>query len=165
MEFNFPESFWIIAKQIGNARTIVNKELLIKNPRYDRGEKNENVDTIGILGELIVLEYLTQIKQEFEMVKLLDFYPSKTADFVVKGKRIDVKTSEKSKYLTLLVNEEAHKKGFDEIDWYWFVYILNKNTAEFYFSNYNEVSKWDCKLMKYTNAFYNKIENLKLKTE
>ena len=73
--FNFPKSFWIIAQQIGNARIVVNKELSIKNPRYDRGEKNEHVDTIGILGELIVMEYLTQKNQEFKMVKLLDFLP------------------------------------------------------------------------------------------
>ena len=158
--FNFPKSFWIIAQQIGNARIVVNKELSIKNPRYDRGEKNEHVDTIGILGELIVMEYLTQKNQEFKMVKLLDFYPSKTADFVVKGKRIDVKTGKKSEYETLLVNEEGHKKGLNKIDLYWFVYLLNENTAEFYFVNYNDVSNWNCKLMKYTNAYNKKIIDL-----
>ena len=155
--FTFPKSFWIIAEQIGNARSVVNKELSIKKPRYDRGEKNEHVDTIGILGELIVMEYLTQKNQKFTMAKLLDFYPSKNADFVVKEKRIDVKTKMKSEHLTLLVNEEAHKKGINKIDLYWFVYILNENTAEFYFVNYEIVSNWECKLMKYTNAFYNKI--------
>ena len=160
VSFKFPISFWIIAEQIGNARIVVNKELSIKNPRYDRGEKNEHVDTIGILGELIVMEYLTQKNQEFKMVKLLDFYPSKTADFVVKGKRIDVKTSKKSEYETLLVNEEGHNKGLHKIDLYWFVYLLNENTAEFYFVNYDDVSNWKCKLMKYTNAYYKKIIEL-----
>ena len=52
------------------------------------------------------------------------------------------------------VNEEAHKKGVNKIDLYWFVFILDKITAEFYFVDYDDVSKWDCKLMKYTNAFY-----------
>lgn len=158
--FNFPESFWIIAQQIGNARLVINKELMIKNPRFDRGEKNEHVDTIGILGELIAMEYLTQKKQEFTSANLLDYKPSKNADFVVKGKRIDVKTGKKSEYLTLLVNEEAHKKGLNKIDLYWFVYLLNENTAEFYFVNYIDVSNWKCKLMKYTNAFYTKIIDL-----
>ena len=158
--FNFPKSFWIIAEQIGLARTVVNKELTIKAPRYDRGEKNQHVDTLGILGELIAMEYLTQKNYEFTAAQLLDYKPSKNPDLIIKEKRIDVKTSRKSEYETLLVNEEAHNKGLNKIDLYWFVYILNDNTAEFRFVNYNEVSKWPCKLMKYTNAFYTKIIDL-----
>lgn len=158
--FNFPKSFWVISKQIGNARSVVNKELTLKNPQYDRGEKNEYVDTIGILGELIVMEYLTQKNKKFTMAKLLDYQPSKNADFVVNEKRIDVKTSKQSEYNTLLVNEDGHKKGLGKIDLYLFVYLLNEETCKFFFVNYEEVNNWSCKLMKYTNAYYCKIENL-----
>ena len=45
---------------------------------------------------------------------------------------------------------------------YWFIYILDKENAEFYFVNYQNVNNWDCKLMKYTNAYYIKRENLKI---
>mgnify|MGYP003655721005 FL=1 len=94
-------------------------------------------------------------------IKILNTYPSKEADFTIRNKKIDVKANELSKYSSLLVNEEAHKKGFGRIDLYWFVYILDKENCEFYFVDYDDVSKWNCKLMKYTNAYYIKREELK----
>ena len=59
------------------------------------------------------------------------------------------------------ISEKAHKKGLGIIDLYWFVYILDKKNCHFYFADYEEVSKWDCKLMKYTEAFYCNVQNLK----
>lgn len=161
MTYKYPKSFWLIAEQIGYARTVVNQKILDDNPRFDRGEKNTHVDTVGILGELIAMDYLTNKNIRFEMAKLLDFYPSKNADFVFKNKKIDVKSTFHFPNAHILVNEEAHKKGLDKIDMYWFIYILDKKNAEFYFVDYNDVSNWKCKLMKYTNAFCIKRENLK----
>lgn len=157
----FPKSFWAIAEQIGQARSVVNQKILENNPRFDRGEKNNHVDTIGILGELIVMDYLTRKDQKFEMAKLLDFYPSKNPDFVIRKKRIDVKASKRSHHKSLLVNEEAHKKGAGKIDLYWFVEILDQESCNFYFTDYNNVSGWNCKLMKYTRAYYMNINDLK----
>jgi|TARA_R110001632_G_scaffold110088_1_gene220528 hypothetical protein len=161
MTYKYPKSFWLIAEQIGYARTVVNQKILDDNPRFDRGEKNTHVDTVGILGELIAMDYLTNKNIHFEMAKLLDFYPSKNADFVFKNKKIDVKSTFHFPNAHILVNEEAHKKGLDKIDMYWFIYILDKKNAEFYFVDYDDVSNWKCKLMKYTNAFCIKRENLK----
>jgi len=160
MIYSYPKSFWKIAEQLGAARNVMNKENNKINTRFDRGEKNSHVDTLGILGELIVIDYLTNINQPFDVTNLLDFKSSKNPDFIIKNKKIDVKTNQHSKYSHLLVNEEAHKKGLNKIDMYWFVYILDKTTAEFYFVDYDNVSKWNCKLMKYTNAYYIKKENL-----
>ncbi len=95
------------------------------------------------------------------MIKSLNPYPSKEADFVFKNKRIDVKANEHSDFTSVLVNEKAHKKGLGIIDLYWFVYILDKENCHFYFADYDEVSEWDCKLMKYSEAFYCKVQNLK----
>ena len=148
MQIKYPKSFWKIAEQIGFARNVVNTKILENNPRFDRGVKNTHVDTVGILGELIAMDYLTNKNIDFKMANLLDLYPSKNADFVFKNK--------------ILVNEEAHKKGLNKIDMYWFIYILDKENAEFYFVNYQNVNNWDCKLMKYTNAYYIKRENLKI---
>jgi len=160
IKFNFPKSFWLIAEQIGQARNVMNAENNKINTRFDRGEKNKHVDTLGVLGELIAIEYLTQKNVIFDMANLLDFKSSKNADFVLKGKRVDVKTNKHSKYSHLLVNEEAHKKGLNKIDLYWFIYVLNETEARFYFIDYEKVSKWDCKLMKYTNAYYIKNDEL-----
>ena len=160
-KFIFPESFWFVADEIGNARDITNADNIKNNPRYDRGEKAKRVDILGVLGELIAIEYLIQKKQDFQFTKLLDYKPTKTADVIVNNKRIDVKTNELTEYSHLLVNEEAHKKGLGKIDLYWFVYIIDRTTAEFYFVNYDDVGTWDCKLMKYTNAYYINRGNIK----
>tara|TARA_R110000868_G_scaffold16803_4_gene74524 strand:- start:5154 stop:5648 length:495 start_codon:yes stop_codon:yes gene_type:complete len=162
MQIKYPKSFWKIAEQIGIARNVMNKENNKINTRFDRGVKNSHVDTLGILGELIAIDYLTNKNINFNMCNLLDFKSSKNPDFVLNNKRIDVKTNKHSKYSHLLVNEEAHKKGLNKIDMYWFIYILDKENAEFYFVNYQNVNNWDCKLMKYTNAYYIKRENLKI---
>ena len=69
--YKYPKSFWLIAEQIGYARTVVNQKILDNNPRFDRGKKNTHVDTVGILGELIAIDYLTNKKIDFEMAKLL----------------------------------------------------------------------------------------------
>ena len=67
MIYKYPKSFWSIAEQIGYARTIVNAKILENNPRFDRGEKNTHVDTVGILGELIAMDYLTNKNIDFKM--------------------------------------------------------------------------------------------------
>ena len=157
----FPKSFWLIAEQIGYARSVVNEKILEKNPRFDRGEKNDHVNTIGILGELIVMDYLTNKNEEFKMAKLLDFYPSKNPDVIIRNKRIDIKANKQSRFSDVLVNEEAHKKGLGNIDMYWFVCIVDQETCKFYFTDYDNVNKWNCKLMKYTRAYYRNINNLK----
>ena len=162
MIYKYPKSFWPIAEQIGFARNVMNKGNNKINTRFDRGTKNTHVDTLGVLGELVAMDYLTNKNIDFKVANLLDFKSSKNPDYILKNKKIDVKTNQHSKYSHLLVNEEAHKKGLDKIDMYWFIYILDKENAEFYFVDYESVSNWNCKLMKYTNAFYIKRENLKI---
>ena len=162
MIYKYPKSFWPIAEQIGFARNVMNKENNKIKTRFDRGAKNTHVDTLGVLGELVAMDYLTNKNIDFKVANLLDFKSSKNPDYILKNKKIDVKTNQHSKYSHLLVNEEAHIKGLDKIDMYWFIYILDKENAEFYFVDYEDVSNWNCKLMKYTNAFYIKRENLKI---
>jgi len=160
IKYKYPKSLWLIAEEIANARTETNKNNRKNNPRFDRGEKNNDVDILGVVGELIVLDYLTEKNVDFKMLKILNPFPTKEADFTVRNKKIDVKATRQSKYLSVLVNEEAHKKGLGKIDLYWFVYIIDNENCNFYFSDYDDVSKWDCKLMKYTNAFYRKIKEI-----
>ena len=161
MKITYPKSFWNIAEQIGTARSVVNTKIKENSPRFDRGVKNNHVNTLGILGELIVIDYLTEKNITFEMAQLIDFYPTKNPDLIIKNKRIDIKTNKDSIYSHLLVNKEAHQKGLNKIDLYWFVYIINETEAEFYFVDYDKVSQWKCKLMKYTDAYYNKILRIK----
>tara|TARA_R110002111_G_C5896802_1_gene363754 strand:- start:433 stop:921 length:489 start_codon:yes stop_codon:yes gene_type:complete len=161
MNYKYPKSFWKIAEQIGYARTVVDTKIRENNPKYNMGEKASYIETIGVLGELIAMDYLTNKNIEFTMAKLLDFYPSKNADFVFKNKKIDVKSTFHFEKAHVLINEDAHKKGLGIIEMYWIIYILDETNCEFYFVDYDDVNKWGCKLFKYTNAFYIKRENLK----
>ena len=50
IRFKYPKSFWLIAEQIGYARGVMNKDNNKVNTRFDRGVKNKQVDTLGVLG-------------------------------------------------------------------------------------------------------------------
>ena len=98
IKYKYPKSLWLIAKEMANGRTETNKNNRKNNPRFDRGEKNKDVDILGVVGELIVLDYLTEKNVDFTMIKLLNPYPSKEADFTIRNKKIDVKATRHSKY-------------------------------------------------------------------
>jgi len=160
IKYKYPKSFWKIAEEIGNARNVLNTELRKKNPRYEMGDINLKIDIVGLVGELIAMDYLTNKNIEFKMAKLLSLHPPKGADLFFRNKRIDVKTTEHFNKAHLLVNKEGHIKGLNLVDKYWFIYLLDNENAEFYFVDYDKVSEWNCKNMGYTNAYYIKRENL-----
>ena len=124
------------------------------------GDINLKIDIVGLVGELIAMDYLTNKNIEFEMAKLLSLHPPKGADLFFRNKMIDVKTTEHFDKAHLLVNEEGHIKALNSVDKYWFIYLLDNENAEFYFVDYDKVSEWNCKKMGYTNAYYIKRENL-----
>ena len=156
----YSEALWVIAEHIGYARNILNQQNNKIKIRFDRGDKNKHVDTLGVLGELIALEHLTRTKTNYKMARLINYTSSKNADFIINDKKVDVKTNKKTKYSHLLVNKEAHIKGKNKIDKYWFIYILNKTQAEMYLVDYNNINTWRSKVMKYTEAYYIKKEQL-----
>lgn len=150
----YPLVFWNIAEEIGMSRNALNKDNNEKNPRFKRGNKESQVDTTGVIGELIARHYLTNNNQEFKSSRLLDLYPEKNADIIIKNKRIDVKTKPINIFNDLLVNKEAHEKGHNLIDLYWFICLIDETTAEHYIVKYDDVSKWKYKKFKYTEAHY-----------
>lgn len=160
----FPKVFWNIAEEIGMSRNTLNKDNNEKNPRFKRGNKENQVDTIGVIGELIARHFLTNNNQEFKASRLLDLYPEKNADIIIENKRIDVKTKPITLFTDLLVNKEAHEKGHNVIDLYWFICLVDENTAEHYVVNYDDVSKWKYKKLKYTEAHYMDKNKLKATT-
>ena len=150
----YPLVFWNIAEEIGNGLITVNKKIRENNPRFKRGDKESEVSINGVLGELIARHYLTNNNQEFKSAMLLNLYPEKNADIIIKNKRIDVKTKPINIFNDLLVNKEAHEKGHNLIDLYWFICLIDETTAEHYVVKYDDVSKWKYKKFKYTEAHY-----------
>ena len=49
MTYKYPKSLWVIAEEIADWRTTLNKSNRSNNPRFDRGEKNNYVDVLGCL--------------------------------------------------------------------------------------------------------------------
>tara|TARA_R110001606_G_scaffold91924_1_gene204669 strand:+ start:53 stop:538 length:486 start_codon:yes stop_codon:yes gene_type:complete len=160
IKYKYPKSFWKIAEEIGNARNVLNTELRAKNPKYQMGDINLEIDINGMVGELIAMDYLTNKNIDYKMAKLLSLHPPKGADLLINNKRVDVKTTKHFPKAHLLVNEDGHKKGLNLVDTYWFIYLLDNENAEFYFVDYNKINDWDCKVMGYTKAYYIKREKL-----
>lgn len=158
--YKFPKSFWKIAEEIGNARAILNEDKN-KKKHYNRGEKQTHVDTIGVLGELIAIDYLTNNNIEFEIVDLVTKKPTYDPDIKINETGIDIKTTKHFNGAHILVNELSHIKGKHKVDKYWFIYITDETTAEFYKCDYDEISEWGCKKFNYTRAYFNKRKNLK----
>ena len=152
---HFPKCLHDIAKDIGHIRGLKNK-YKGRPKRYDRGDKNEFVDTIGALGELVFLHFLRESNIEFKRVKMVDHYSKKSADFVVNNVRIDVKCKHDD-YKSFIINKEAHEKGKGLIDVYVIVHIKSETEAEIHKFNYSEVSEWEDRKMKYSVAKYLKI--------
>ena len=167
----FPNIFWGIADEIANARLIVNKEMnkSVKDSyggynRFDRGEKNHKVDLYGIIGELIARYWLDCEGRDYIGAKLIEEKPQKVADIVLddeNGVRLDVKCSD-IKFWSLLINKEAHLKGKNEIDFYWYIKVdESTNIAYQYLIKYDDVSKWSSRVFKYTEAYYFDVKNRK----
>ena len=152
---HFPKCFNDIAKQIGHIRGLKNK-YKGRPSKYDRGNKNEFVDTIGALGELVFLHFLRESNIDFKMVNMVDHYSKKEADFVVNNVRIDVKCKHDD-YKSFIINKEAHEKGKGLIDVYVIVHIKSETQAEIHKFNYSEVSQWEDRKMKYSVAKYLKL--------
>ena len=148
----FPACLHKIAEQIGHIRGLKNA---YKNrpKKYDRADKNSYVDKIGVLGELIFLHFLEESEIEYKMVNLVDNYSSKNADFVVNNQRLDVKCKADT-YPTFILHKESHTKGKGLIDYYVFVYVKSKTTAEIHKFSYQEVDEWQEKDLKYGTVKY-----------
>lgn len=148
----YPACLHRIASEIGHIRGLKNQ---YKNrpAKYDRKDKNDYVDKIGVLGELIFLHFLESSEIEYKMVNLVDNYSSKNADFVVNNQRLDVKCKADN-YPTFILHKESHLKGKGLIDYYVFVYVKSKTTAEIHKFSYQNVENWQEKELKYGTVKY-----------
>lgn len=143
-----------LARQLGRARRFMNNKKHVK--KYDRGNKNEHVDYIGALGEIIFLQYLIEKMIPFTMVNMVDSFCTKHADFIVRGKRLDVKTKY-NKHQQLIVNAESHQKSKGFVDYYIFIHVQSETTANMHIFTWEEVDTWKVMKMKYAPAKYYKL--------
>lgn len=146
-----------VAVYIGKLRDLYNYNLNEQHERFKRGERSEQVNILGVKGELIFSYYLQANNISHEIGRLLNDKPVSAYDILVENKKIDVKTV-RTDAPDLLVNKEAHEK-LKGINSYVFVQPLTNNSARYWIFKHDEVSAWKIKNVKYTDAYFLTIQN------
>lgn len=157
---DYPPFIHECAVYIGKLRDLYNYDMNEEAERFKRGDRSEYVNILGVKGELIYSYFLQSKGIKHNTAKLLSNRPVSSWDIKIKGinKKIDVKTI-RTDAPDLLVNKEAHLKTKD-IDTYVFVQLINDETARYWVFKYEDVSNWDIKNVKYTDAYYLNIESI-----
>lgn len=136
----------IMAKHLGEKRFKDSKYLEGVNPDYELGEDNLQAQINGMLGELIALEQIELRGHEYQQY-IFTNGSSPKEDFIINGKKVDVKTAPKhGKYC--LITEITYRKK--KVDYYWIFHLLGDYLAQEYIATYEEVELWEFKQMKYT---------------
>ena len=151
----YPEYINEVSKVIGSLRCKSNEVITQQVKYFQRGGKEEELDVMGVKGELIFSHYLHSIRVEHKVNTLLDHKPVSAPDIIIGDKTIDVKCI-RSTSPHFLVNERAHLKD-KNIGFYAFVMPFKNNTADIYICSYDSVNKWGVKNFKYTKAYYKLI--------
>lgn len=154
---NYPLLFCDISKDMALARWLIDKDVRNSSSEYTRDNKEREleIETKGILGELVVRYHLERTTTNYLPSPLIAEHPVKDADVIIKEFKIDIKASNNPN--ELMVNENAHLKGKGNIDYYWFVVLREDGEADFYVYSYDEVDKWELGKMTYTNAYVKTI--------
>ena len=159
----YPEWIDECGEYIGALRQMSCYHMTINNPEYDRKHLNNSRNQLGLKGELIYALYLERRNQEYKMPRLWGNNPATQYDFQVKGIDIDVKTTELKKLQDgtekriLAVNRKEHENKNKGIQWYAFIILTKKLTAELYYKSHGEVSSWGFQKYGFTDAY---IKNL-----
>lgn len=156
----YPVLFHEAAEIIGRARNETNLAMNEQAPEYKRGNLSDQVNIVGIRGELIASHHLTCIGVPHEAARLVADSPIYEPDIVTEKHRIDVKAI-RPDAPDLLVNFKAHSKKAGKITHYWFIRCITRDTAQHWIFSYATVSKWAVKKVGYTDAYYVPLVKLK----
>jgi hypothetical protein len=151
----YPKYIDEVSLLIGKNRNDKNIGNMNRNPQYKRGGMEEQIDVLGVKGEIIFSNYLFQKGVEHEINTLIADRPVCDYDVKVKNKKIDVKSINKNAP-HFLVNEKAHNKK--KMDYYVFVMPIGNCKAYMWKYSYSDVFNWSVKFFKYTNAYYKEVQ-------
>ena len=160
----YPEMFLNLANEIGETRTMLSRKYYKKGTEKYRGENENKISSLGILGELIARHYLTENNMPFKAAPLIALKPIAEPDiYLLTDKNgVDVKSLE---YYTkeLYVNKDAHNNADKRPDYYWFIKIDKYNcNANFYFVDSDDVNGWNIEPKRYTDVYCKSIEGVEI---
>lgn len=159
--YDNPKEIQEKATHYGQMRTEANAKLHEVAPEYDRGDLAVAVDELGIIAELIAIEFLNQQKIVFTALDVFEEKPVKTADVFISESKIDVKGV--SAITELRVNRKAHYQK--DVTHYWFIKPQrNENgeltgVAEYWIVTAAYVTYWKSRTSR-TEYFYKDIEEI-----
>ena len=150
----FPVILCDVAEELSELRSKLSEKVYNKRTEKWRGNDEKKISYLGILGELVAREYLTDKNISFQAAKLVDLNPVPEPDIVLyDGMRLDVK-GVKTHSTQFFVNYKAHQNSEKICDFYWFVKFCDEvGVAEHYTVRYEDVFGWEVKKLKYTEAY------------
>ena len=159
MRIEFPREYGDIARDIARLRSIVSGNVYAPGTDRYRGDKEERISWLGVMGELIGNYYLKKSKENgkvayYECAPLLSFKPEPGPDFIIttawyKGStyRLDVKCTDGDVFNINRRNHDSNKDRSyrEQIDSYGLIKLLDDNHASFEFVSHNDVNLWEIK--------------------
>ena len=157
-QFKYPEYFNDLAYDIGKARSIISSGIYKKGTKKYRGDKEEEISTRGVLGELIVRHYFYIKNIENRFNPIIDESPVVDWDCIVPKCKFDIKTV-KQEASYFLINKEAHnnKNKYDKITHYLFVVLNGECSAFIVVFKKEDVWKWEEHKAKYTDVYRRRV--------
>ena len=146
---------YLIANDISKLRTKLSEKVYNEKTEKYRGNQERRISFYGILGELIMWEYLSNNQNKFKSAPLIDLKPVVGADIFLDEMKIDVKTIPPEKNY-FYVNKSAHDNQLKDITHYTFVHIISRESAEINTIPKSDVDRWEVKKLKYTEVYFKK---------
>ena len=152
----YPKVLDSIAEELATLRSKLSENVYNKDTDKYRGDKEIEISTLGILGELVARDYLLSNNISHEPASLIDLQPVVGPDIVMDdGKKIDVK-GVKEYGDKFYINYNAHRNHNKVCDYYWFVKLTKEfeyPAARHYLVSSEDVNSWKIEQLRYTKAF------------
>ena len=160
----FPKLFIELSKELGVLRSKMSKNYYNEGSEKYRGEDENKISSLGVLGELIARYDLSERNIPFKSTTLVADKPLAEPDIYLLVEKISIDVKGVGFFTKeLRVNTKAHNNPDKRVDKYWFIKIDSyKANANSYLVNYEDVSGWEIEQKKYTEAYCRDIEEIKI---
>jgi len=158
----YPSTFIGLSDELAKVRSMLSADVYNKNTEKYRGDKEHEIQSLGIFAELVARHVLDNNKGvKYKAAPLIEARPVVEADIIMQGideyNYIDVK-GVRSNGNTLRVNYKAHNNHNKKVTHYLFIQPLNPLYARFCWATHEDVSKWDVVMSTYTKCYELKIQ-------
>lgn len=122
---------WLVARNVGAARTAIAKANGLNSSRHRRGDADERVDAEGALGEWLAACLLERCGADLAIAAYVAHKaPKGEVDVILGGKRIDVKAMGPAAGRNVNINAEQHV--VKRPDAYLLVQLVTESLADMY---------------------------------